>query len=385
MSCNRCANQATAAMTAAGVPANQTQAAWASNGQQPKRRPVPGRCDRCGAFLTRQGQCKSPRCARSTQAQALSAGASQTPTADLPRAVIRQLEAVGVPDQQVRAIAASRERPGARGKKLRKLIRDRLERLAQLTDEAAAGKEMKRWFKFVSQFHKYSFCNRYLVLMQRRDATRVAGYKAWQRVGRQVRRDEKGIAIFVPRTWRRQVQDASSGETREERGKYFRIGHVYDVSQTDGEPLPEPPQWINRGDEGVELAQALTRYAEGLDIEVTEAQLPGQRQGESHRGRVVLRQDATPLGKAATLAHEVAHELMHGPEHRTPGRRRTNELEAEACAYVVCQHFGYETQAPNYLALWRGNREALMACMERITAASQQIIDALEEQAASSD
>jgi hypothetical protein len=283
-------------------------------------------------------------------------------------------------EEQVRAIAASRERPGTRGQRLRKLIRERLERLARLTDEAAAGEEMKRWFAFVSRFHKYSFCNRYLILTQCPDATYVAGYKAWQRMGRQVRRGEKGIAIFVPRTWRREVEDARSGEIREERGLYFRIGHVFDVSQTEGDPLPEPPQWINRGDQGAELAERLAHYARGMGIEVAEAELPGQSQGESHGGRVVLNQDATPLGKAATLAHEVAHELMHGPEHRVPGRRRLNELEAEACAYVVCQHFGYETQAPNYLALWRGNRDDLLACMERVSGAGQQIIAALEGQ-----
>ncbi|MCP4534882.1 MAG: ImmA/IrrE family metallo-endopeptidase, partial [Delftia sp.] len=254
--------------------------------------------------------------------------------------MLQPLESVGVPDQQARAIAASREKPGSKGKKLRQLIRERIERLAELTDEAAASAEMQRWFQFVAQFHRYSFSNRCLILLQRPDASQVAGYKAWQRLGRQVRKGEKGIAIIVPRVWRKEVEDPASNQARQERGLYFRVGHVFDIDQTEGDEPPEPPQWIDQGDQGTELAERLTGYARSLDIEVREAQLPGQRQGESHGGTVLLNRDASPLGKAATLAHEIAHELMHGPEQRVPGRRRLNELEAEACAYVVCEHFG---------------------------------------------
>ncbi|MCP4590085.1 MAG: ImmA/IrrE family metallo-endopeptidase, partial [bacterium] len=111
---------------------------------------------------------------------------------------------------------------------------------------------------------------------------------------------------------------------------------------------------------------------------VTEGDLPGTRQGESHIGKVVLRTGLSPLGRASILAHEIAHELLHTKQDRETLSKAIKETEAEATAYAVCAHFGYETNAPNYIAMWSGDSGLLLQRMNRIANATRRIVEAIE-------
>jgi hypothetical protein len=168
-------------------------------------------------------------------------------------------------------------------------------------------------------------------------------------------------------------------KTEKREGLSFGVGYVFDVSQTDGEPLPEEPRWTNEGEEGEQLAGRLDRYAGGMGISVSSGATPGRAEGVSRGGSIVLREGLTPLGRASTLCHEIAHEIMHPPELRTQGRRQINELEAEATAYVVCKHFGYDINSPNYLALWSTDSKQLRERMDRISRTARQIIEQIED------
>lgn len=289
------------------------------------------------------------------------------------------LRGAGIPDRQARAIWATK----SRGAGLKKQVDGHLAELAKLTDEARISDEMNRYLETMAQFHRYSLHNQMLILMSRPGASLVAGYKKWQKLGRQVKRGEKGIAILVPRPWRKEieVEDPDTGEPKKEvrEGLSFGVGYVFDVSQTDGDPVPEAPRWTNEGEEGEELAGRLDGYAKGLGISVSSGATPGRAEGVSRGGSIVLREGLTPLGRASTLCHEIAHEIMHPPELRTHGRRQTNELEAEATAYVVCKHFGYDINSPNYLALWSADSKKLRQRMGRISGAARQIIEKIED------
>jgi N-terminal domain of anti-restriction factor ArdC len=96
----------------------------------------------------------------------------------------------------------------------------------------------KRYLVAQAVFHRYSARNVFLILYQMPTATRVAGYTTWQKLGRQVRRGERGITIFAPAPFKKAETDAASGEVREEIIPRFKTATVFDISQTDGEPLP---------------------------------------------------------------------------------------------------------------------------------------------------
>src|SRR5690242_4478341 len=108
------------------------------------------------------------------------------------------------------------------------------DRLAAAVEAMADSETFGAWLRARSAFHDYSFNNTLLIVSQRPDATQVAGYRTWQKLGRQVRKGEHGIRILAPCVVKRETDE---GEERS--AMFFRTVSVFDVSQTDGEPLPE--------------------------------------------------------------------------------------------------------------------------------------------------
>ena len=131
---------------------------------------------------------------------------------------------------------ASLRKPSAqdKAKELRRRIDDSLDTLARAVDDVRASESFRRYLDVQAKFHHYSWRNTMLIAMQRPDATQVAGYRAWQKLDRQVRKGEKGITICAPCPWKRETDD---GET--EQGIFFRGVCVFDIGQTDGPDLPE--------------------------------------------------------------------------------------------------------------------------------------------------
>lgn len=299
---------------------------------------------------------------------------------------------------------AKKSKGKGKGARLKAQIETHLEELVRLTDEARISEEMQRYLQFVALFHSYSFGNIILILSQQPGATLVAGYRKWQKMAFQVRRGETGIGILAPQSYRREAENPETGEREVETGLWFRTVYVFDVSQVGipclacgamashdathcGEcgaeldtTLPQPPQWTNEGEEGEGLTTRLRAYAQSLGIEVAERQLPGKRQGASEIGKVVLREGLSSLAQAATLAHEIAHEILHPEWERLGGLpKAVRETEAEAVAFTVCAHYGLTTvNAPNYVALWDREGKILSARLERIAGAARQIIEGLE-------
>lgn len=259
---------------------------------------------------------------------------------------------------------------------LRMEVENRLRELERLSEEARSG-VLREWLRMVGRFHRYSIYNTWLILLQRPGATLVAGYRTWQKLGRQVRRGEKGIAILIPRRYKVEVIDPETGEVREEEKVYFTTGYVFDVSQTEGKPLPPPPGGLPDGDGGEELARRLEELAARRGIAVEEKEQlfsPDGRPavGQSLGGRIRLRAGLSPLARAAVLAHEIAHELLHR-QHAVS--REEAEVEAEAVAYAVLAHFGFEHHgAGSYVGWWDRDGRILRSRMERIAATVREIL-----------
>jgi hypothetical protein len=257
---------------------------------------------------------------------------------------------------------------------IKTLTTDALDKLAALLDEGHSDR-LTALLKTMARFHRYSFHNIALIAMQCPTATRVAGFQTWRSMGRFVRRGEKGIAILAPIVGRRAIETVSDESEPLKSVVAFRAVHVFDVAQTDGEPLPDVAQ--ASGDPGDRLgtlkaaivnAGIVVEYADDLDGAL----------GTSHGGRIQVRNGLSPADELIVLAHEWAHELLHRGGVR-PASRDTRELEAEAVAFVVGEAVGLDAgeAARDYLHLYRGDREALVASLDRIQRAANVILGAI--------
>jgi len=247
---------------------------------------------------------------------------------------------------------------------LKKITTDALDKLAALLDEGHSD-QLTALLKTMARFHKYSWHNVCLIASQCPAATRVAGFQTWRTMGRFVRKGEKGIAIMAPIIGRREAE-ADGDNARTVRG--FRAAYVFDVEQTDGEPLAEPGEAT--GDPGTRTASLREAIVErGITLECVDDL--GGALGTSSGGCIRILKGLSPATEFTTLVHEYAHELLHRADAR-PASRDTRELEAEAVAFVVGGAVGLNTSdaSRDYIHLYRGDREALSASLDRIQRAA---------------
>lgn len=244
--------------------------------------------------------------------------------------------------------------------------------IASLTDELNAGKSetLEAFLAMLSKFHHYSFGNVMLILSQRPEATRVAGYRAWQQLGRQVRKGEKSITIIAPMMLKK---ESDSGDT--EKVLRFRAASVFDIAQTDGDDLPEPASV--QGDPGTAL-QALLAHADSVGITVDFGDLRGAN-GMSRGGHITLAEGMTEAETFSTLVHELAHELLHQGESAERGDKTTRELEAEAVAHTVCIAVGLEvgTACSDYIQSYGGDAKQLASVLERVQKTAHELVNAI--------
>ncbi len=255
---------------------------------------------------------------------------------------------------------------------LHERIKQFVDDLAAETDAVRASTTFQNYLDAMSRFHQYSWHNQLLIVTQRPDAQRVAGFHTWLKLKRHVQKGEKGIAILAPLI--KQVT-ADDGQTLR-RLVNFRVVYVFDVSQTDGEPLPAQPDWKS-SERQAALHKCLTQFANAEGVTVTTGELPDDARGASFGGQIIL----IPTASTKTLVHEIAHELMHR-SHQLDERpsRSVVEIEAETTAYVICKHFGLgDTKSPNYLALWGADAHAIRARLDRIQKAAARIITAIDK------
>jgi antirestriction protein ArdC len=209
----------------------------------------------------------------------------------------------------------------------------------------------------------------------------VAGYQTWREVGRQVRKGETGIAILAPVTRRRDPDaDDPTDATRESRVlRGFRVTHVFDVSQTDGEPLPEVNPELLAGSAPFGVWECLLDQVEAAGYSFGYADLaPANGRTDFTTRTVALRGDLTGAQSVKTLAHELAHVLLHEPDTLPAGFTRARaEVEAESVAYVVCAAHGLDAgdYTVPYVAGWAdGDRELVQQTTTRVLATSREIL-----------
>jgi antirestriction protein ArdC len=221
----------------------------------------------------------------------------------------------------------------------KQIVSKAIEELSQAL-ERGHSETLRNYLAAIGRFHRYSLRNVMLIASQNPTATHVAGFHTWHQLGRFVKKGEKGILILAPIV-RAKNQGAEQTETDESSTAVgFRAAYVFDISQTDGQELPEIG---NVNGDPREYRERLGKFVtdQGILLEYSQDIAPAR--GTSAGGKITLLPGQTPAEEFSTLAHEVAHELMHRNERRASTSKRSRETEAEAVSFVVCQATGLET------------------------------------------
>ncbi|REJ87817.1 MAG: ImmA/IrrE family metallo-endopeptidase [Planctomycetota bacterium] len=243
--------------------------------------------------------------------------------------------------------------------------------------EAGRSETLLRFLDCVSRFHQYSWLNCVLIGAQRPGATRVAGFRKWLELNRSVRKGEKGIAILAPMTYRKQTQQEDDTEKATViRG--FKVVHVFDVSQTEGDDLPE---FAGVKGEPRELLDDLECLVRDSQIELRYEPLPLGVKGYSARQTIVLSEGLEPAERFSVLAHELAHAWMHDAERRKQASKTVKETEAEAVSYAVCRAVGFDctTHSSDYIQLYNGDVDVLTLSLGLIQQMAARMITGLTE------
>jgi len=234
----------------------------------------------------------------------------------------------------------------------------------------------------ISRFHRYSLRNVMLIASQKPAATHVAGFHAWHKLGRFVKKGEKGILILAPIV--RRKNDAQEQEESVESSTTvgFRPAYVFDLSQTDGQELPAIGS-VN-GDPSV-YRERLGKFIAGQGISLEYSQDIAPARGTSSGAKITLLPGQSPAEEFATLSHELAHEMLHRGDRRRSTSTRIRETEAEAVAFVVCHSIGLQTgsASQDYIQLYQGDAKLLTASLEHIQKTAVQILDAIGAEGAS--
>ena len=254
------------------------------------------------------------------------------------------------------------------------------EQLAEAVAQMADSETFGAWLRARGAFRDYSLNNCLLIATQRPDASQVAGYKAWQKLGRQVRKGEHGIRILAPMGGK--VADEKTGDTTY-RVFGFRVVSVFDIGQTDGDPLPELEYRPLEGDAPAGMVETLAQVAAnvGLRIEYRTLELAGAH-GYLRRSKslIVVDVDQAPAMRAKVLAHELGH-FFDPMLTETPDLYREHrgdcEAVAESVAYVIAHAFGCDAgpSAIGYVCSWTdGDAQRVADLAARIDAATASIL-----------
>jgi hypothetical protein len=273
--------------------------------------------------------------------------------------------------------------------------------LANATDDRAVSAELKKYFDFFARFRGHSFYNTMLIWIQNPNATKVAGFRQWQdKFNRRVVKGAKSIMIFAPMFSKKDKTDDIEDDGSIDKSALstipvrFRPVNVFDIADTEpmnekGE-LPKTPEWFEES-EPTERTKELFSYvkeaAEDMGIKITMGDAKGGEKGYSAGDHINMSSSVDGAGELSTLIHEFAHELMHwkktslfyqGDEVKFDSAIK--ELQAESVAYTVMKHYDLPVQhQPTYIALWKGNKEKILANIRVISEVSKFIIDAIDK------
>ncbi|MBR4231715.1 MAG: DUF4316 domain-containing protein [Oscillospiraceae bacterium] len=286
-------------------------------------------------------------------------------------------------------------------------LKNNRDRLKEILDSIETGigelfesDRYRQYLKTMSRFHRYSLNNQMLIYMQMPEATRVASYSTWRdKLGRNVMQDQHGIKIIAPSPYKKTVREAKTDpatklpvldaegrpvmEEKEIKVPAFRPVTVFDVSQTEGRPLPQLASDLH-GDvkDYVNFMEALKRTS---PVPVTIEQMNENMDGwfDPERKEIHIREGMSEVQTVSAALHEIAHSKLHDRDRNAAkgidGKTRSaREVEAESVSYAVCACYGIETgeNSFGYIAGWSKGRDLkeLKDSLKTIRKASSELI-----------
>lgn len=277
----------------------------------------------------------------------------------------------------------------------RQLVESLHDQLQDGVTRMRGGEDWKRWLAASARFHQYSPRNILLLLMQNPDITHVASYRTWQSLGRNVTKGETALRVLGPVTRRVEVLDKHGNPVVDDKGKPkvaqqivgVKPVPVFDISQTEGEPLAEHPRPVllaGQAPDGLWDGLAARVKTEGFRLRRGDP--GGGANGITDFGErvVIVRDDVDEAQAVKTLAHELGHVLMHNPaeqEARLVQCRGDAEVEAESVAYIVSQAHGLDTSDYTfaYVSGWsRHDQDAVLHTAVKVIDTAHAILGGLD-------
>ena len=265
------------------------------------------------------------------------------------------------------------------------------------------GANYQQYLNFCAKLPRYSVNNQILIMMQKPDATMCQSFTNWKEVNRHVRKGEKGIRILAPAPYKMQKEqekvDASGKAVLDKDGEpvketvevtinAFKPVSTFDISQTEGEPIPTPVvDELTGSVEGYETLLAAIK--EVVPVPISFEQIESGAKGFYHleENRIVVQEGMSEAQTVKTLLHEASHQALHSKEAMdSAGEKKSKnqkETEAESVAYVVCQHYGIDTSDYSfpYVATWSADKEVpeLKASLDTIRRTASELIVKIDE------
>ena len=289
------------------------------------------------------------------------------------------------------------------------------ERLREITEGIESGirdlfesDKYRQYLSVMSRFPRYSLNNTMLIYMQKPDATLVAGYERWkQQFGRHVRRGERGITIIAPTSFKKKIQEQKLDpdtkapvfdkngnivmEEKEIEIPTYRPVKVFDVSQTDGKPLPSLVDSLSGTVKNYEAFLEALRRSSPVPVSLEPMSTEMDGYFSRNQQRIAVREGMSEVQTVSAVIHEIAHSKLHnyekaaereGKEPEKEKDRHTEEVEAESISYAVCQYYGIETGGNSfgYIASWSQGKELpeLRASLEVINKTAGNLIQDID-------
>ena len=291
------------------------------------------------------------------------------------------------------------------------------QRLKDITDSIENGIKVlfesdkyKQYLQTMSRFHRYSVNNQMLIYMQKPDVTLVAGFNKWHdQFGRNVKKGEKGIKIIAPTPYKKKIEETKFDpdtklpmlddngkpviEEKEVQIPMFRVVSVFDVSQTDGKPLPQLASDLSGNVQNYDaFMEAVKRSAEvPIEFQPIEKGMDGYFSLDEQK--IVIREGMSEVQTVSALLHELAHSKLHNRKNepvKDGGQEKgaaeisknTEEVQAESISFAVCAYYGIKTDDNSfgYIASWSKDKELpeLRASLETINKTSNAIISDID-------
>lgn len=295
----------------------------------------------------------------------------------------------------------------------KKSNKDRLREITENIEtgikELFEGDKYRQYLSTMSRFHRYSLNNTMLIYLQKPDATLVAGFNKWiNQFERHVKKGEHGITIIAPTPFKKKIEEQkldpdTKAPVPDKEGKIvteekeveipmFRPVKVFDVSQTDGKPLPQLASDLSGNVQQYEAFMEALRRTSPVPMAVVP--LAGDTDGYFRLTdqRIAIREGMSEVQTVSAAVHEIAHSILHntekerlaaaaGTETKEPVKakdRHTQEVEAESVSYAVCQYYGIQTgeNSFGYIATWSEGKELaeLKASLETINKTASSLI-----------